>query len=98
MPYSESPSPALVGLATSPDPASVPSSSSVCTRRDCDDPASVVLAVADDLVDLGDDLPVVLTSRLCCTHARDAVDDLLRHAALGRPTPSLALSAIDQEA
>jgi hypothetical protein len=53
--------------------------------------------VADDLVDLGDDLPVVLTSRLCCTHARDAVDDLLRHAALGRPTPSLALAPITQE-
>jgi len=95
MPYSKATASGPVRLTTSAPAVPVPSS--VCALAACDDPASVVLATADDLVDLGDDLPVVLTARLCCTHARDAVDDLLRHAALGRPTPSLALSAITPE-
>lgn len=68
------------------------SPSSVCARSSCDDPA--VVAVAHVELILGG----VLTSRLCASCARLAVDDLLRRAVLRQATPSLALSPIDQEA
>lgn len=93
MPYSLAPG---LDAPTSAAPAPVPSS--VCTLTTCDDPAVVVLARADDLDDLGDTLPQVLTARLCATHARDAVDDLLRRACLGLDAPSLALTPITEEA
>ena len=91
MPYSLP----LRGGSTTSDPISVPSS--VCALAVCDDPAVVVLARADDLVEAPEGfLPSVLTSRLCATHARDAVDDLLRRACLGQDAPSLAITALDR--
>jgi hypothetical protein len=93
MPYSlDSQSETSYSSVAVPTNEAQPLEVTVCTRSTCDDPASVVLAVVDDVLD--QEAPEVLTSRLCCTHARDAVDDLLRRAALGLDAPSLALSVI----
>jgi hypothetical protein len=89
-------SPVLVPTAQTTTPDASSYASTVCTVSVCDDPAVVVLARADDLVETPGYLPEVLTSRLCASCARRAVDRLIRHAVLGRPAPSLALTAIDR--
>lgn len=67
----------------------LPGPSTVCSRSSCDDPAVVVLARSDTPAE-------VLTARLCATHARDAVDELLRRIAFAQAAPALAIAPIDR--